>query len=157
MELLAASGADLLACETIPSLAEAEALLRLLDEVRAPAWLSMSCRDGEHVNHGEPLREVAALAERSPWVVAFGVNCTAPRHVESLLAEAAQECSKPLLCYPNSGEHWDGAARCWLPGTGEDDFGAAARRWVAAGARLVGGCCRTTPADIRAVRGEVQG
>ena len=153
LAVLAASGADLLACETIPSLAEGEALVRLLAEFpHSSAWLSFSCADGAHVCHGERFADCAALANQSAQIVAVGVNCTAPRHIEALLQAAAPVTAKPLLAYPNSGEHWDAHAQCWLPGSSVDDFANAALRWVAAGARLIGGCCRTTPTDITALQ-----
>jgi homocysteine S-methyltransferase len=152
LAVLATSGADLLACETIPSLAEAEALVRVLAEFPdTAAWLSFSCADGEHVCHGERFVDCVAMAAASPQIVAVGVNCTPPRYIESLLQQATTVTQKPLLTYPNSGEHWDAANQCWLPGSGVADFAAAAQRWHAAGARLIGGCCRTTPADIAAL------
>lgn len=152
LALLAESAADLLACETIPTLVEAEALVALLAELPAtPAWLSFSCGDEAHLWHGEPLAEALALANECPQVVAVGVNCTAPRLIEPLLASVRDLARKPLLVYPNSGEGWDAARRCWLPGTAVGDFGEWARRWRAAGARLIGGCCRTTPDDIRSI------
>lgn len=155
LAVLAESGADLLACETLPSLAEAEALVQLLAEFpNTPAWLSFSCRDGEHLCHGEPFAAGVALAEASANIVAVGVNCTAPRHIESLLRHAQGITTKPLLTYPNSGERWDAAAHCWLPGTGEADFAQAAQRWYAAGARLIGGCCRTGPGEIQALQAQ---
>jgi homocysteine S-methyltransferase len=67
------------------------------------------------------------------------------------LSEARRGTNKSLLCYPNSGERWDAGARCWVEGTGVTDFAEPARRWYAAGARLIGGCCRTTPADIATI------
>ncbi len=151
-DVLAASGADLLACETIPCLAEADALATLIDEYQVPAWLSFSCRDGTTLNHGEPMTAAAARAAATANVVAVGVNCTPPRFIELLLAEAGAATSKPLLCYPNSGEAWDAAAACWVEGSCTTDFGAAALRWKAAGAHVIGGCCRTGPSDISAIR-----
>lgn len=153
LAVLADSGADLLACETIPCLREAEALVELLGEFPGTAaWLSFSCCDGEHLCHGEPFREAAALAESCPQVVAVGVNCTPPAYVEGLLRSAAGHTGKPLLAYPNSGETWDAQRHCWVSGGRPVDFGALARRWYAAGARLIGGCCRTGPADIARIR-----
>ncbi|MEZ4621323.1 MAG: homocysteine S-methyltransferase [Caldilineaceae bacterium] len=153
MAVLADSGADLLAFETIPSLAEGEALVRLLAEFpQTVAWLSFSCRDGERTCHGEQFRDAVALANRSDQIVAVGVNCTPPRFVESLLQQAQDVTDKPLLAYPNSGEQWDAAAHCWVLGTGEADFPKAAARWYSTGARLIGGCCRTGPAEIAALR-----
>jgi homocysteine S-methyltransferase len=152
LEVLAGSGADLLACETIPCRAEVEALVRVLEEFPAvPSWLSFSCRDAVHVRHGEALVECVRTAGAANNVVAVGVNCTAPQFVEDLLNSCAGATDKLLLAYPNSGEDWDAAQRAWRTGPSPWDWGAAARRWYAAGARLIGGCCRTTPDTIRAI------
>jgi homocysteine S-methyltransferase len=153
LEILAASGADLLACETIPCLAEAEALVRLLETLPGvPAWISFSCRDDAHLCHGETLAEAIALVSACANAIAAGVNCTAPRHIVPLLRSAATCTTKPLVAYPNSGEVWDAARHCWVSGVDALDWSEAAQAWRAAGARLIGGCCRTTPATIRAVR-----
>ena len=146
------AGADLLACETIPSLAEAEALVRLLGEFPdAAAWLSFSCRDETHISDGNPLAAGIELGEGCDQIVAMGINCTAPPLIEPLLASVRGLTAKPLLVYPNRGETWDAAAKCWVPGTGEGDLAIPAEKWRAAGAQLIGGCCRTTPEDIRAI------
>jgi homocysteine S-methyltransferase len=151
LEVLATSGADLIAFETIPCQIEGEAILRLVEEFPGiPAWLSFSCRDEGHVCHGEPFADCVALANEREEIVAVGLNCTAPRLVESLLHAARSATKKPLLAYPNSGESWDQATWRWRPGAGVD-FAEAAPRWLAAGARLIGGCCRTTPDDIRRI------
>ncbi len=149
-EALADSGADMLACETIPSYAEARALARLLAESpHVNAWVSFSCRDGGHISDGTPMEECAALFAGNPQVVAVGVNCTAPSHVKSLIARIT---GSPIAVYPNSGETWDGEGRRWLGLADPVEFGAAAREWRDAGASIIGGCCRTTPEHIRQIR-----
>jgi homocysteine S-methyltransferase len=157
LEVLAQSGADLLACETIPCLLEAEALVRLLPDFGLPAWISFSCKDEAHVCHGERLADCLTLADACDEVVALGINCTPPRLVPGLLASVNGVTKKPLLVYPNRGESWDAAARCWIGQSGPLDWGKAARAWYAAGARLIGGCCRTTPEDIRQIAQAVRG
>jgi homocysteine S-methyltransferase len=62
---------------------------------------------------------------------------------------------KPVIVYPNSGEGWDAVGREWTGPSGLDPRLATA--WVAAGARLVGGCCRVGPTDIAALRDRLQG
>lgn len=152
LAILVDSGADLLACETMPSLLEVEALTRLLaDYPGVSAWLSCSCGDGAHLWHGEPLADVVMLADACEQVVAVGVNCTAPQWVESLLLGVRGLTAKPLLAYPNRGETWDAVAKCFVENSGVGTFETLAQRWHAAGARLIGGCCRTTPADIAAM------
>ena len=85
----------------------------------------------------------------------MGVNCTAPEHVPELIARIRAVTDLPVVAYPNSGEGWDARARRWtgLPGGRVD--GLAALGWVEAGAALVGGCCRVTPAQIADMRAAV--
>jgi homocysteine S-methyltransferase len=145
LAVLADAGADLLAVETIPCLAEVEALCAELDELGAPAWLSITCA-GATTRAGEPAAKAFAMARDCAAVLATGVNCTAPDDVAGLVRLAAAESGKPVVCYPNSGEGWDALARTW---TGARGFSAVdVRDWIDAGARLVGGCCRVRPEDI---------
>ncbi len=154
--VLAGAGPDLLACETIPSLLEARALVRLLREhPDARAWISFSCRDGAHTSAGDAIADCAALLDAEPQVVAMGVNCVAPELVESLVREFSSASRKPILVYPNSGEQWNAERRCW-EGTASR-FTAHVSEWLTAGASWIGGCCRTTPADIRLVRATIEG
>jgi S-methylmethionine-dependent homocysteine/selenocysteine methylase len=152
MELLVAAGADVLACETVPAAAEAEALLAEADALGVPVWLSLTTVvDDEGVartRRGERAADVFAMAADVDAVIAVGVNCTAPSAVEASVASAVT-AGKPVVVYPNSGETWDAEARSWTgpPGISPGDVPA----WVTAGARLVGGCCRVRPADIAAL------
>ncbi len=156
LEVLVATEADLLACETIPELEEGVALVELLEETPgARGWLSFSCADGARLRSGAAVEEAFALAEQSSRVLAIGVNCTAPQHVDELLERARSTTSKPLIVYPNSGERWDAVARRWIDENGPTVDGPAAQRWIRAGATIVGGCCRVSPAQVRAVAGAV--
>ena len=151
LRLLESSGADLLAFETIPSLPEVEAIAALLAEHDGPpAWISFQARNAELLADGAPIEVAASIAERASRVIAVGVNCVAPSLVMPLLARLATATSKHLAAYPNRGDVWDAASRSWIGGNAAIDFAALAPAWRGAGARLIGGCCRTTPDDIRA-------
>ena len=152
MELLAEAGADVLACETVPAAAEAEALIAEADALGVPVWLSLTTVvDGDgavRTRRGERAADVFAMAAGVDAVIAVGVNCTAPAAVGPSI-DAAAVAGKPVVVYPNSGEGWDAVARAWTgtPGIATDDV----PRWVGAGARLVGGCCRVRPEHIAAI------
>ena len=152
MQWLAEAGADVLACETVPAAAEAEALLAEADMLGLPVWLSLTTVvDGEGVvrtRRGEPAAEVFAMAREVDAVVAVGVNCTDPGGVLPAVT-AATVSGKPVVVYPNSGEGWDAAGRRWTGSAGLSP--ADALTWVAAGARLVGGCCRVGPGAVAAL------
>jgi homocysteine S-methyltransferase len=152
MAALLEAGADLLACETIPCFSEARALTRLLAEFpNASAWISFSARDEAHLWHGERLAECAAWLNDQSQVVAVGVNCTAPRYLPGLIEATRTVASKPIVVYPNSGETYDPVLRLWSGVADAETFAIEARRWYASGARLIGGCCRTTPDHIRTI------
>lgn len=151
-QILAESGADLVACETIPSLEEAVVLAELADRYGKPAWLSFSCPDGERLAGGESVARAAAVAGAASGVFAVGVNCVAPRHVPGLLAAFAAETAKPLVAYPNAGGRYDAVAKRWAKPERDTRWSDACRRWRAAGATAIGGCCRTHPSDIRLMR-----
>lgn len=154
LAVLAETAADFVALETIPSLDEAHAILRALaTRPSVSAWISFTCRDASHVAHGELLEDCAAAVAVSPQVLAVGINCTAPLNIASLLVAARRgaRTQKPVIVYPNSGETWDAAARCWRGQTDPSSFSALASAWFSAGAQAVGGCCRTGPSHIAAV------
>ncbi|WKU47510.1 homocysteine S-methyltransferase [Streptomyces sp. VNUA116] len=150
IETLVEAEPDVLALETVPDVAEAEALLRAVEGCGVPVWLSYSAAGGR-TRAGQPLREAFALAAGNDQVVAAGVNCCNPADADADAAvrTAAEAARKPVVVYPNSGEEWDAAARSW---TGEPTFTPdRVTAWREAGARLVGGCCRVGPDDIAAL------
>jgi homocysteine S-methyltransferase len=150
LETLAEAGPDVFAIETIPSVVEARALVRALERVpEVPAWISFSCRDGAHLCDGTPFQAATEIATGSPSVVAVGINCTAPLHVVSLIELARAASDRPVVCYPNRGSFWDPMRKTWSDPPRQDVRSPLRPvEWRAAGARLIGGCCGTTPDDI---------
>ena len=151
-EVLAASGADLLACETIPVLDEARGLLQLLSRhPELPAWISFTSPDGIHTSHGEPLADCARVLHDAPNVIAVGVNCVKPEVVGDAIRALRAGTDKAIVVYPNSGERWSGETHDWHGAPDRESLASLAPGWIRAGARLIGGCCRTGPADIAAL------
>lgn len=146
---LAAAGADVLAVETIPSLAEVEAICAELADLDAPAWVSVTIGDDGMLRTGESLAEAAGIAASLPRLVAVGLNCCDPRGVADALGVLGAATDAPLLVYPNSGEAWRADERRWS-GAGRSLADDAAA-WRDAGASGIGGCCRVGPEEIRAI------
>jgi len=148
LEILADARADVLALETVPDIDEAEALVGLVHELGVPSWLSYTIA-GATTRAGQPLADAFAVAAGVPEIVAVGVNCCAPADVENAVRVAREVTGKPVIVYPNSGEKWDGERRTWI-GNGQWSADLVSR-WAAAGARIIGGCCRVHPDDIAAL------
>ena len=86
MGALIEAGADILACETIPCLSEAKAIVHLLKEFPdTHAWISFSAKDGRHISDGTKAGECAKWLDQHDQVAAVGVNCTRLEHVSSLI------------------------------------------------------------------------
>ena len=156
IEALAEAGADVIALETQPNLPEIRVLADLVEGTRVPAWLSVTLADGgptgvPRLPDGTPLTALAEVAAAHPTVRAVGVNCVRPAQVSPALEALAAVSDLPLIAYPNSGETYDAESMTWQDPTAEagERLGAwPVADWIARGARIVGGCCRTTPADI---------
>lgn len=165
---------DLLAFETVPSLKEALAIAELLriEQYGKPAWISFSCKSPQLTSHGDEFAaECVPKLLGESGIFAIGVNCTSPAYVADLIRAASEELSIPaenstpgsrptfLLTYPNSGEEWDGAKREWKGQASElsavEQYVQQALQWIQQGVKLVGGCCRTTPRHIAALRAAV--
>jgi homocysteine S-methyltransferase len=156
IQALVDADVDVLACETMPSKAEIEALLELLETEFADeeAWFTFTLKDGEHISDGTFLKDIAALFEGREKVVGLGFNCVSDDVVLEALGNLKPLVKKgALIVYPNSGEQWNWKAREW---EGKRTEGSTLAHktieWRKAGAGLIGGCCRTTPDDIRTMK-----
>ncbi|CAI9118412.1 OLC1v1019980C1 [Oldenlandia corymbosa var. corymbosa] len=155
IQVLADSGADLIAFETIPNKLEAQAFAEIMEEenIKIPAWFSFNSKDGVNVVSGDSIADCASIADSCERIVAVGINCTPPRFIHGLIQSIRETTKKPILIYPNSGETYDADRKQWVPSEGSvhEDFVSYVGKWREAGASLIGGCCRTTPNTIRAI------
>ena len=149
MELLASAGAEIFACETLPCLWEAEVILKIAEDLDVPCWVSFSCKDGNQISDGTPIEECARFMNGKELVKAVGVNCTHPRFISELIKNIKNSCDQPVIVYPNKGEEYDPLKKVWVGAGDIKSFRDYAEQWYEDGARLIGGCCRTTPEDIR--------
>ncbi len=153
MRILQETGAEIFAVETMPRLDEALVCAELLEEMGADYWISFTFRDESHICEGRPVSEVTAALRDLPHLKAVGVNCTPPEYVRGIVRRLRAGTDLPICVYPNSGEIYDGVTKTWHGVPGAQTFDGMARGWYAEGARLIGGCCRTTPDDIRTIAG----
>ncbi|XP_052187316.1 homocysteine S-methyltransferase 1 isoform X2 [Diospyros lotus] len=155
LQVIVEAGPDLLAFETIPNKLEAQACVELLEEenIEIPAWICFSSVDGDNAPSGESFKDCIDIINGSQRVAAIGINCAPPHFIQGLIEKFKQLTEKIIVVYPNSGEVWDGRAKKWLPSKcfGDDKLNLLATRWRDSGAKLIGGCCRTTPSTILAI------
>ena len=155
IQVLVEASPDLLAFETIPNKLEAQACVEVLEEenVQIPAWICFTSVDGENAPSGETFAECLETLNRSNNICAVGINCAPPQFMDDLIRKFSKLTKKAIVVYPNSGEVWDGKAKKWLPSQcfGDAEFEMFAPKWRDLGAKLIGGCCRTTPSTIKAI------
>lgn len=152
LEVLWKASPDLVVFETIPCKLEVQAIVQLLQEYPdIPALVSLSTGDGINTYDGLSITDSFTRIETCSNILAAGVNCTSPENI-SIFLQTIKKTQKPLSVCPNSGEVWDAAGKCWTGIVTGNKFTDYAREWHHSGARIIGGCCRTTPADIREIK-----
>ncbi len=149
------SGADLICIETMTDLYEAKAaLLACKERTKLPVWVTMSFDSNGRTFTGCTIPSMAHTLE-GLGADAIGLNCSqGPEQLLPLFRELCRTTSLPVIAKPNAGlpdpvdGHYD------LP---PEQFAAAMREAVEAGVSIVGGCCGTNPAYIRALHEAVSG
>jgi homocysteine S-methyltransferase len=151
LALIQQTEADIIAFETIPCLDEAIAIKNLLAaRPGKKAWVSFSCKDKIHLCSGELFEDAVNLLNDSKEIVGIGVNCTPPQYIESLITIAKPITDKIIMVYPNKGEIYNPIKKVWEPlNACSNHFITDAKLWLAAGAKAIGGCCRTGPFEIQ--------
>ncbi|MGJ8616118.1 MAG: homocysteine S-methyltransferase family protein [Sulfitobacter sp.] len=147
---------DVMICETIVSIAHAEAVLRGAAASGKPIWLSLSVddKDGTRLRSGEALADAMPLAKAAAEAVL--INCSAPEAIPAAL-DIIAEAGLPYGAYANAFEMITAdflkdkptvdalnARRDLTPQAYADH----AMVWVAHGATIIGGCCEVGPAHI---------
>jgi len=152
LSILDNTKADVFACETIPSKQEARILADLLLTTRTPAWVSFSCKNGQHLNDGTPIEDAVEIFTGHNNVLAVGVNCTAPEYINELIQRINNSAvEKTIIVYPNSGQHYNPDSKIWAGSSSPKDMAELAKMWFDSGARIIGGCCTVGPAHIKAI------
>jgi len=152
IKILVDEGVDILACETIPNLLEAKAIIKLLKEFPGVyCWISFSGKNDLEISDGTLISDCAKYLDSCEQVAAIGINCTAPSYVNSLIEEIKKNSEKPIIVYPNSGEEYDAHSKTWHGDSSSCSYGYNAKNWFDKGANIIGGCCRTTPEDIKSI------
>lgn len=148
-EWLAAAGVDLLMVETMPTIVEAEAALTAGLATGLPVTVGFVCEvepgaeEAVRLLSDEPLTgAVVRLEAHAP--AAFLVNCSAPAVIARALAVLAAATDRPIGGYANLGKVDPVSGWSSDDAVSEEDYADAARDWLAAGARIIGGCCGTT-------------
>ena len=144
--ILADTAADILACETMPSMADVRAVVRLLHETPDRwAWISLMCRDASHLADATRLSEVFAILNDTPNLAAVGANCIPPALAPAIMDTFRSSTSLPLMVYPNASNAWK------LGALSAVEFASESAAWKTHGAQIIGGCCKTTPEHVKAL------
>ena len=155
--VLAEAGVDLFVVETMMSLQECRAAVLAIREVSdLPIMVSLTYNEDGRTLYGTP-PETAVVVLQSLGVDVIGINCsTGPMEMVEPVKKMAQYATIPILAKPNAGlpELVDGKTVYRMT---PEEFAEAGIALVQAGAAIVGGCCGTEPAHIKALSDAVHG
>ena len=154
--VLADAGVDLFIVETMMSLQETRAALIAIREVcDLPVMASLTYESDGRTLYGTDAK-TAMVVLQSLGADAVGLNCsTGPAEMVSAVEQMREIANIPVLAKPNAGlpELEDGETVYRMT---PEEFATAGATLVEAGASIVGGCCGTTPAHIKALADAVK-
>ena len=147
---LAAAGADLIWVETMNTVREARAAARAASEAALPMVVSFVVMENGDLLSGEPLEEaIDAVEPFDP--IALGLNCIPPAGVTRNLLRLRTATERPLVAYAHLGNPEPITGWSFSQDVSPEAYAKEAARWIDMGARIIGGCCGTTPAHIAAL------
>jgi len=148
---------DLFICETLSCLLEARAAVTAATATGKPVWLSWSVEESGAANlrSGESVSDAWRDIANS-GISAVLLNCSPPEAIGKVLPELVSICDLPVGAYANAftpiPEKWDFHGDESIPPSRIDvtpqAYADHAAEWMAAGARIIGGCCEVGPAHI---------
>jgi methionine synthase I (cobalamin-dependent) len=155
LSALLESGVDVILFETFMDFEEMEIALRAKKELGdIPEICSFACKPEGRISSGGSLVEAFAKFQ-DLGAKMVGLNClNDPRGMVQLIRQVPPEYL--LAAYPSAGYPKSREGRFLYP-SAPDDFARSAREMVAGGARLIGGCCGTTPAHVAAIAAAIAG
>ena len=155
-KIIAEAGADLFVVETMMSLQECRAaVLAIRETCDLPIMASMTYNeDGRSLYGTDPVTAVVTL--QSLGADAVGMNCsTGPEEMLEPIRQTVEYAYVPVLAKPNAGlpELEDGVT---VYKTTPEEFAEVGAKLVEEGVSIIGGCCGTTPAHIKALADKVK-
>ena len=155
--ILADEGVDLFALQTFTALSELKVAIEALRSVSQLPIMAEMTFTLEGITPAGDTPEEIALALADKGIAAFGGNCSiGPEVLLQVVERMAAIVNVPLTAEPNAvlPEYVNGKL---VYATGPEYFSESARHLVEGGARLIGGCCGTTPEHIAHVRDAIKG
>jgi homocysteine S-methyltransferase len=153
--LLEGRGVDLFMIETFYELDELLSAIRAVREISSLPIVSLLTFDEDSQTLGGVSAEDAARALADHDVAAIGANHGLGVQAALRAIERMSTCGKPLAALPNVGLASLAGERVIFPHATPDYFAEFAAHARELGARIIGGCCGTTPTEIAAIRGAV--
>lgn len=148
---------DLFICETLSCIVEARAAVVAATSTGKPVWLSWSIQDtgAAKLRSGEAIQDAWEDIAGS-GISAVLLNCSPPEAISKVLPGLISICDLPVGAYANAftpiPQMWDFHGEKSIPPSRIDvtpqAYSDHAAGWLAAGARIIGGCCEVGPAHI---------
>ncbi|SCU79439.1 LAMI_0A08834g1_1 [Lachancea mirantina] len=155
---------DLIGFETIPNVHELKAILSWDERILSkPFYIGLSVHENGVLRDGTTMEQIGNIIKglgnrRNPNLLLLGINCVSFNESPNILESLHRALpDMPLLAYPNSGEVYDTEKKIWNANSDKlNSWDTVVKRYIDCGARIIGGCCRTSPADIAEVSAAVK-
>lgn len=142
--------------ETVPNINEIKAIVEYIipnysDETTF--WISCTVNDEGQLSDGTDFEQVCQFIQlHLDRVPVFGINCSSVQGVNQAIKRGLLSLPQVIALYPNGGKTYDPEKKIWIGTSENDQLTQNTKQWLEQGVQIVGGCCETTPKDIKEIR-----
>jgi homocysteine S-methyltransferase len=152
---LVEAGVDFILIETMSTIQESIAAARAAEPYGLPIFVSWTCGSDGNILSGESIQEGIRMLE--PYhPSAFLVNCTPAKVIETAIRKTYEVSRVPVGAYANIGKPEPVNGWEFTHDLDPVAYAMEAKRWIQADAKIVGGCCGTTPNHISELRNAIR-
>lgn len=142
--------------ETVPNFSEIKAIAEYIIPRYSNTqtfWLSVTVDEQGDLSDGTAFETLCEyMTHHSQTLPIFGINCSTVEGINQAMNKGLKDLSQTIALYPNGGAHYDAETKQWENEGNSSQIIDQLPSWIEQGVRIVGGCCQTTPEDIKAIK-----
>ncbi|ANR67314.1 MULTISPECIES: homocysteine S-methyltransferase [Staphylococcus] len=142
--------------ETVPNFEEIQAIIENIIPSYTEEqtfWISVTVDDTGNLSDGTEFEKlIDYIKQKGTIIPIFGINCSSVKGINRSLDKGLASLSQTIALYPNGGSHYNADSKKWENDANSDEIIEQVPKWLMEGVQIIGGCCQTTPEDIKKIK-----
>ncbi|MDW4185283.1 MAG: homocysteine S-methyltransferase [Staphylococcus saprophyticus] len=159
IEALVKRGINDFVFETVPNFEEIKAIVEYIvpHYTNQTFWLSVTVNeDGDLSDDTEFEKLCAYIKQYAERIPVFGINCSSVAGINKAISKGLKNVPQTIALYPNGGAQYNAVEKEWESVGNQGLIVEQIPDWLDQGVKIVGGCCQTTPENIKSIKEAIE-